>query len=214
MKKEPLFKNVFVLSTGRTGTVTLTRACQHIKNYSCSHESRSRLLGESRLAYPEHHIEIDNRLVWMLGRLDQKFGREAFYVHMKRNPEATAKSYFNRRCGNITILPAYQRGILKRLDRANMDTARDMIETVNRNIETFLKDKPYQMEFNLESAEIDMTRLFDFIGADVDEEVAMKEFEIRHNKSVSRRWFQKRIDSMKIFMKYRVLNKRHRTKLK
>lgn len=209
MKKEPLFKNVFVLSTGRTGTLTLTRACQHIKNYSCSHESRSRLLGESRLAYPDCHIEIDNRLVWMLGRLDQKFGRDAFYVHMKRNPEATAKSYFNRRYDNITILPAYQRGILKRLDRANMDTARDMIETVNRNIATFLKDKPNQMEFNLESAEIDMTRLFDFIGADVDEEAALKEFETRHNKNINRSFTQKKTKAVKLFIKYRLLNYRH-----
>lgn len=209
MKKEPLFKNVFVLSTGRTGTLTLTRACQNIQNYSCSHESRSRLLGESRLDYPDHHIEIDNRLVWMLGRLDQKFGRDAFYVHMKRNPEATARSYFNRRYGNITILPAYQRGILKRLDRANMDTARDMIETVNTNIETFLKDKPNQMEFKLESAEIDMTRLFDFIGADVDEEVALKEFETRHNKNMSRSFTQRKTKALKLFIKYRLFNYRH-----
>ena len=44
--------NIFVLCTGRCGSVTFTKACQHITNYTCTHESRVSLLGEDRLNYP------------------------------------------------------------------------------------------------------------------------------------------------------------------
>jgi hypothetical protein len=63
--------NVFVLNTGRCGSVTFIEACRHIRNYSAAHESRATLIGEQRLAYAANHIETDNRLCWFLGRLDK-----------------------------------------------------------------------------------------------------------------------------------------------
>ena len=35
-----MFSNVFVLCTGRCGSTTFTQACQHIQNYTASHESK------------------------------------------------------------------------------------------------------------------------------------------------------------------------------
>ena len=35
--------NVFVLCTGRSGSVTFYNVCKHIKNYTTSHESRKNL---------------------------------------------------------------------------------------------------------------------------------------------------------------------------
>ena len=54
--------NVFVLCTGRCGSTTFACACRHIENYTAAHESRSHLAGPERFAYPEDHIEVDNRL--------------------------------------------------------------------------------------------------------------------------------------------------------
>ncbi len=66
--------NVFVLSTGRCGSTTFAKACTAITNFSVGHERNRMLVGEARWQYPEHHIEIDNRLIWMLGALEKHYG--------------------------------------------------------------------------------------------------------------------------------------------
>jgi len=209
MKSSPRYSHIFVLSCGRSGTLTLSKACQYIKNYSCAHESISRHMGSERLDYPKYHIEIDTRLAWFLGRLDEKYGESAFYVFMKRNPEAVAQSYYKRRHRSITILPAYQHAILKRLDRVTLESARDMVKTVNSNINLFLKDKPNKMEFHLERAETDLERFFSSIGAEVNIEKAKREFNTKHNQNSSRPWLYRKMKSFLLFFKYRILNQRH-----
>ena len=66
--------NVFILNSGRCGSTTWIRACTHIDNFSAGHETRSHLSGDARLDYPDRHIEADNRLSWLLGRLDRQYG--------------------------------------------------------------------------------------------------------------------------------------------
>ena len=83
-------RNVFVLCTGRCGSTTLVEACGHLSNWTSGHETRTHLLGPARLAYPDGHIEADNRLSWLLGRLDEAFGDRAAYVHLTRDPEAVS----------------------------------------------------------------------------------------------------------------------------
>lgn len=174
--------NVFVLCTGRCGSVTITRACDHISNYTNSHESRSQMYGEERLNYPENHIEIDNRLSWLLGRLDEKYGDDAFYVHLKRDENATAASFVKR----------YRKGIMKGYQKIlhglpwNADkhaVALDYCHTVNSNIATFLKTKSKTMQMDIENGKEDFARLWGLIGAEGDQEKALSEFEIRHNAS-------------------------------
>ena len=48
--------NVFVLSSGRSGTVTFAAACKHIKGYSVGHEQNVYLTGKDRFSYPDNHI--------------------------------------------------------------------------------------------------------------------------------------------------------------
>ncbi|WP_426031044.1 hypothetical protein [Cypionkella sp. TWP1-2-1b2] len=52
----------FVLCTDRCGSKTSTRYTKRVTNFTVKHESRSHLLGANRFAYPESHIEVDNRL--------------------------------------------------------------------------------------------------------------------------------------------------------
>jgi hypothetical protein len=89
-------KHVFVLGTGRCGSTTMIRACQHMTNFSTGPQSRWELLFDDRLAYPQNHIEADNRLSWLLGRLHDRFGTQAYYVHLVRDREATAESFSKR----------------------------------------------------------------------------------------------------------------------
>ena len=79
--------NVFVLTTGRSGSVTFAEACRHITNYTAGHETRVGLVGDDRLAYPGDHIEVDDRLAWLLGRLEDAYGDAAFYVHLRRDEQ-------------------------------------------------------------------------------------------------------------------------------
>jgi hypothetical protein len=175
--------NVFVLSTGRCGSTTFIQACRHASNYTSAHESRWGLLGPARLGYPDNHIEADNRLSWFLGRLDQAFGKDAAYVHLKRDRIETARSFVRRY--DRGIINAYRQALLVRdagRDHA-MDVALDYCDTVNGNIEAFLKDKPRSMTILLEQARETFPHFWDLIGAEGDLSAALREWETRHNAS-------------------------------
>jgi hypothetical protein len=175
--------NIFVLNSGRCGSTTFIEACRHITNFSAGHETLARKTGIERLAYPDHHIEADNRLSWILGRLDREYGNRAFYVHLSREREATAASFVKRR--EFGIMKTYREGILLGGEDAqpDLEIARDYLETVESNIELFLKDKRHRMQFSLETAVRDFRRFWDWIGAEGDLERALAEWRTSHNAS-------------------------------
>lgn len=179
-----VYKNVFVLSTGRCGSTTFTKACTHFSNYTSGHETLSKYLGDDRFSYPSRHIESDNRLSWLLGRLDRAYGDSAFYVHLTREPEKVAASFAKRKRG---IILAYQgKGIIMGcVEDDQYKIALDYIETVNENIRLFLKDKSKKMRFRLEAASDDFGVFYDRIGAEGDFGAAIKEFEFSHNATRS-----------------------------
>jgi hypothetical protein len=176
--------NVFILNTGRCGSTTFIRACQHISNFTSAHESRCHQIGEDRFDYPDNHIEADNRLAWFLGRLDRHYGDKAVYVHLKRNSKDTASSYAKRMFSG-GIIPAYRQGIIQFLpdEVSDMSVCLDYYDTVNSNIELFLKDKSRQMAFNLENAQQDFQKFWTLIGAEGDIAAALSEFNNAYNAS-------------------------------
>lgn len=173
--------NVFVLNTGRCGSTTFIKACRYIENYTCAHESRAMDIGPARLDYGENHIEADNRLSWVLGRLDQTYGKDAFYVHLRRNDKDTARSFSNRYGSGI--IEAYRKAVIVDLE-PNTDpiaVAHDYCDTVNSNIEFFLKDKPHQMNFHLENSTSDFRQFWSRIDAAGDIDAALHEFTKAYN---------------------------------
>lgn len=110
--------NVFVLSTGRCGSLTFAKACEHITNFTSAHESKSdyarsaesNAIPYQSLTYPGCHIEIDNRLSWFLGGLDKTYGRDTYYVHLMRDRDLVARSYARR--WHKGIMMAFASGIL------------------------------------------------------------------------------------------------------
>ncbi len=175
--------NVFILNSGRCGSTTFIKACQHISNYSAAHESLLSQTGVARLNYPANHIEADNRLSWLLGRLDKSYGDDAFYVHLKREPQDTASSFAKRI--DFGILKAYEQGVLMH-DTHQLpvnDIASDYIETLNSNIELFLKDKTHKMLISLETVQTDFTDFWQRIGAQGNCKKALSEWRINYNAS-------------------------------
>lgn len=174
--------NVFVLCTGRCGSTTFAKACQHLTNFTAAHESRSRLAGRARFEYPDNHIEVDNRLSWYLGMLDRYYGDRAYYVHLLRDPEAVARSFALRKDWKHAILTAYHNGIAwGALGASRLDVARDYVATVNANISAFLKDKSNVMVFELEKAAEQFPRFLEWIGAEGDLKAACEEITVQHN---------------------------------
>lgn len=175
--------NIFVLNTGRCGSSSFIKACHHISNYSCAHESILTKTGDQRLNYPANHIEADNRLSWFLGKLDKTYGDDAFYIHLKRNPIDTANSFAKRI--DFGILQAYEQGILMHATHKlpAYDVAIDYIETVNSNIELFLKNKSKTMIVSLETIHNDFTDFWKRIGAQGNLNAALNEWLINHNAS-------------------------------
>lgn len=180
--------NVFILSTGRCGSTTFIRACNHILNYTAKHESRVYRVGPQRIEYPDNHIESDNRLSWFLGRLEQRYNDDAFYVHLKRDRLKTVSSY-SRRIRAGLLMHAYANGIYFDLPN-DIDThviALDYYDTVTANIEAFLKTKTHAMEFTLENAKEDFQQFWKEVGAKGDLSAALKEWETPHNATSRRK---------------------------
>lgn len=184
--------NVFVLSTGRCGSLTFSKACAHMTNYTSGHETRISRIGEERLAYADNHIEIDNRLSWVLGRLDRVYGDGAAYVHLTRDRAAVAKSLCKR--FDYGIMKAYKNGILMKafqrralidpkVRSSNLEIALDYIETVESNIALFLANKSNVTRVRLETANEDFPVFWRKIGAEGDMEAAVREWSARYNAS-------------------------------
>jgi hypothetical protein len=179
--------NIFVLTTGRSGSLTFAEACRHITNYTTGHETRVGLVGAERLAYPDRHIEVDNRLAWFPGRMEAAFGDRAFYVHLRRDDEATAASHVKR--WNKPAMQSYRKGILWDVDpEANrLDLARDLTLTMNTNIEHYLRDKTKSMRIDIETAGRSFPELWERIGAEGDLDAALRELQVHHHAGTESR---------------------------
>lgn len=180
-----MIKNVFVLGTGRCGTTTFMRACRHVTNFTAEHESRVNEIGAGRLAYPEQHIEADNRLSWFLGRLQETYGDRAFYVHMMRDEETVARSYLKRWKADHSIIYGYRTTIVPNPDAAlpPLSVVRDMCHTINANVTQFLADKPHKAVVRLEQAEADFAACWDSAGFEGDRAAALAEWSVPYNAS-------------------------------
>ncbi|MZR13400.1 glycosyltransferase [Maritimibacter sp. DP07] len=175
-------ENVFVLCTGRCGSQTFIRACEHFTNYTAGHETRTRMLGTERFAYPKGHIEADNRLSWMLGRLQDAYGDRALYVHLTRDRQKVAESYDRRWHHRYSILDGYNRSILMQ-DRDNECASEDMVNTIEENITYFLENKSNVIEIDIDDPQESFLEFVSAISATGDIESAVAEFFVRHNQS-------------------------------
>lgn len=181
--------NVFVLCTGRSGSMTFVQACQHLTNYTAGHETRAARIGPARLKYPERHIEVDNRLSWHLGALGRAYDeREVLYVHLKRDPEAVAHSFLKRWDSSFrpSMIQAFGHGIVQRVrdwpEERRIDVCRHYVDTVTANIDDFLRGRE-SLTVDLATVEADFARVLDRIDAEGDRASALGEWGVQHNAS-------------------------------
>lgn len=152
-------------------------------NYTAAHESRSKFAGSERLDYPDDHIEIDNRLSWFLGRLEQTYGDNAYYVHLTRNAREVAVSYARKMENPASIGAAHKRSILMNSPQEDLKVCLDVVDTMRANIEFFLRDKTHVMHVSVENAAEEFSQFWHWIGAEGDEEAALAEWLVYYNDS-------------------------------
>lgn len=181
--------NIFVLCTGRCGSVTFATASSHLTNYTAGHETRASYILAPRFAYPANHIEADNRLAWLLGGLGRRFDDEnVLYVHLQRDREAVARSYASRWDSSFkaSMIRAFGHGIVMRKaeysPRARIEVAQYYVDTVTANIQEFLRHRP-SMNAQLETIDEDYANFLDRVGAEGDLDAARAEWHVRHNAS-------------------------------
>ncbi len=153
-------------------------------SHSAGHETLIARIGDDRLAYPPDHVEADNRLTWLLGRLEDRFGDDAYYVHLTRDATATAQSFVSRY--DRGIMQAYRTAIINKpsADIEPLEMALDYVHTVERNIAAFLVGKPHVMVVRLEHAKDDFRAFWDWIGASGDLDAALAEWDVKHDATV------------------------------
>jgi hypothetical protein len=136
------------------------------------------------LEYPPNHIEADNRLCWLLGRLNNEFGDSAYYVHLIRDRVATANSFLKR--FGTGIIGAYALSIHWNVDRrvSPLDVCFDYLDTVNANIETFLQDKSKKQIVDLSNITDDFQLFWQAIGAQGNLRAAIRDWETPVNTAV------------------------------
>jgi len=163
--------------------MTFIKACEHISNYSAAHESRVSKLGDDRIDYPLYHIEADNRLSWFLGRLDNKYRDDAVYIHLTRDTKKIADSYNRRWTHPRTIVRAFANSILMS-EELSVNPCIDYVRTVSENITYFLRDKTQIFHINIDEPEESFSEFWNYINAEGDLDLALREFKTLHNPSL------------------------------
>ena len=184
---------VFVLSTGRCGSQTFERACRHLTNYTAGHETRKGRLAPDRFAYPDQHIESDNRLSWFLGTLGSTFDPDqTFYVHLTRDREQVAASYLARwdRAYRPSMIRAFGHALLMRRrtwpEEQRMEVCRFYVDTVNDNIAAFLPTQRHTLTGDIAEGGSWFPEFLDRIGAEGDLDAAVSEIGVRHHTNTER----------------------------
>jgi len=185
---------VFVLGTGRSGTKTFTRACEHLTNYTVSHNSLREGPGFdhkwSVLQSKDQHIEVDDRLSWMLPVMERLHGDDAYYVHLWRDPAKVVRSYARpqRLYLQGSLLSTFYHGILgtpaekRKVSAADAEKAGELcVEVITGNIENFLESKPNRIFIDIDDPKESFRRFLQEIGAEGDLEAALAEFESIHD---------------------------------
>ena len=175
---------VFVIGTGRCGTVTFSRACRHITNYSSGHETMARIATPARWEYPDQHIEVDPHLAWTLGPIIERYP-DAFYVHLQRKREEVVNSWLRRgkfpHRGAAPLIDVICQTDTRKLSSEAFSEALALLyETVNANIELAL-ERVRSLHLWLHDPQETFCEFWNEIGAEGNQQAASAEFNTRYN---------------------------------
>lgn len=167
--------NVFVLSTGRCGSTTFTKACSHFKGWTSGHET---CVGKE-FNFPDKHIESDPHLVWRLPELMEKYP-DALYVHLWRNREDCIKSLAKRSSLNHYAVITEMSSV-KLVDRTKVaERFYDFVEMV---ITKTFDGIPNTIHIECIPLRIEWVTFYEMIGKPEGFDESIAEWKIKYNRS-------------------------------
>jgi len=178
---------VFVTGTGRCGSVTFSKACGHIKNYTCGHETHTnkRIAGEKagdilNLDYPPNHIEASSQLAIQIPLLCKKYP-DAKWVHLIRlDRDACARSLCRR--SDMKAFASYN---FLNSHPVRLDVAYAIYDTMTTTIDACLEGRYLSgkaMVIQLENVKADWQGFWNWIDAEGDFDASLAEWDTRYNK--------------------------------
>lgn len=178
---------VIVVGTGRCGTMTFSKACGHITNYTSNHETKAGVIHPiERFTYPDNHIEVDPHISWTLGLIVQLYP-DAFFVHLQRRKEEVVRSWLNRGIhkhkGPAPLVNVMFQSVSDRLDSQSYRRATETLyDSMIANIELGLS-QVNSIHVWLHEAQDGFLEFWQRIYAEGDFDKAISEFEIKYNQS-------------------------------
>ena len=186
---------IFVTGTGRCGSVTFSKACQHITNFTSAHESDWQNACPMDINYPDNHIEVSPHLAYFIPYLRNKYP-DAKWVHLIRTDVNNCIESLASVCNKSMMSFGYQwygigddflcpkdasESLHKRKARYNADkfyhATNHLCAALLAPMQAFNKSMP----FGLEGFVIDWPEFWQWIEAEGDYEKALAEFKIKHN---------------------------------
>jgi hypothetical protein len=168
---------IFVTGTGRCGTVTFTKACSHIENFTSAHESHSGEVGNWK--YPTNHIEVDPRLAYSTAVLSDLYP-DALIIHLVRDKSTAITSLAKRT--SINKFRDFHFGSSNCKDMNKI--ANVYYDTTNTMLRKVLKLHKNTCEYSLEKMKaIHWEQFWKSIGAEGNFRKSLQEWDVKHNRS-------------------------------
>lgn len=164
---------VFVIGTGRCGSVSFFHACKHITNYTVGNETYN-----LNLEYPDNHIEVNPQLRLCLSKLIRKYP-DSLFVHLIRNENDCVKSLAALNHGQV--MEAYTILYPSITSPSLIETAKVFYECENELICTQLREATYKYTYLLELTEYLFPEFFIRIKARGDLFAALDEWKTPKN---------------------------------
>ena len=165
---------VFVVGTGRCGSVTFARAAAHMTNYSVAHESPI----NPNLDFPDRHIEVSPRLTWVLPILVDRHIADTFYVHLRRRRTEVVDSWLRR--GRNRGPGIWERLVCGTIPGDYRRTCELCYSAMTRIIEQSLADRNH-MTMWLHEIRKSWGEFWRTIGAEGDYHRSLAEWNVQHN---------------------------------
>ena len=178
---------VFVTGTGRCGSVTFSRACRHITNYTGGHEThtnkrfaKKRIGDILNLEYPDNHIEVSPQMAIQIPLLRDKYP-DAKWVHLIRTDrDACARSL----CARSDMVAFATYNFLNEnpdpvaVSYAVYDTMRAIVDASL----AIASHHDQAIRMHLETIKTEWDLFWSWIGAEGDFDASLAEWDRRYNR--------------------------------
>ena len=166
--------NIFVIGSGRCGTLTFSKSISHCTNYTVGHESHAGSV--DRLNYPENHIEVSSHLTLYWPMLRKRYPQCRFVWIQRVDDVRCARSISKLQGGQI--VRDFCNVFHQQPNPVLIEGALDIYDMMNAQGEA---SGAFRIE--MENAKAQWQRCWDFMGCEGDFELSLNEWDTRYNET-------------------------------